>query len=189
MKDKASTISLLVGLAIPVVMVLAIAGAVLIPGRNINPTTDFIYALGAYPSYTTRNQDTVTEHYLTVKNGVLTDDTQSYTADKNYPPYPYEKVSIPRLFLHTTTENTNKEISLEEAKTLRLSDETKSPDGFSVSFGSRSYGVFPFFFDSGSQNSERAYLSNRTASKEINLTSGASNNIYSFQLVGWVVEP
>ncbi|MDA1168792.1 MAG: hypothetical protein O3A36_00450 [bacterium] len=188
MKDKTSTISLIVGLAIPVVMVILIALAVLIPGRNINPTTDFIYATGSYPSYTTRDENTVIQHDLTIKNGILVDATQSYPVANNYPPYFHEKESVPRLFIHNTTENSNKEISLEEAKTLRLSAESKSPDGFTVSFGRRSYGVFPFFFDSGSDDSEHAYLSNQTASKEITLTSGAPKDIYSFQLVGWIIE-
>src|SRR3989344_243980 len=183
MENKASNISLIVGLAIPVVMVLAIAAAVLLPGRNINPTTDFIYATGSYTSYTTRNGDTVTQHDLTVKNGVLTDTEQSYRAANNYPPYPYEKESLPHIYLQNTQENTNRELTLEQAKKFKLSSETTSPDGFTVSFGRRSYGVFPFFFDGGPDNSEHAYLSNQTASKEISLASDASKNMYAFQLV------
>lgn len=186
MKYTSSTISLIVGLAIPVIMVLAIAAAVLLPGRSLHPTTDFIYTIGSYPSYTTRSGNLVTQHDLAVKNGVLTDTTQTYTATDTYIPYPGEKESIPRFFLHNTTENSNKELTLEEAKKFTLSDEKKSPDGFTVSFGKRSYGVFPFFFDNGS-DLEHAYLSNQTASKEIDIISSNSRDFYSFQLVGWVV--
>lgn len=188
MKDKASTISLIVGLAIPVIMVILIALAVLLPGRNINPTTDFVYAVGSYPTYTTREGDTLTQHDLAIIEGRLTHTLHTYKAANNYPPYSYERESVPRLFIHNTKEDTNKEISIDEALNFLLSTETKSPDGFSVSFGRRSYGVFPFFFDGGSDNNEHAYLSNKTASKEITLTSGASKDIYSFQLVGWVIE-
>ncbi|MEK7499189.1 MAG: hypothetical protein AAB649_01125, partial [Patescibacteria group bacterium] len=154
MKDKASTISLIVGLAIPVIMVILIALAVLLPGRSLNPTYNFIYATGSYPSYTTTDKDLVIQHDLTVKNGTLVDDVQSYRTDKIYPIYPYEKESVPHLFIHNTAENTNTELTLEEAQKLTLSAETKSPDGFSVSFGKRSYGVFPFFFDDGSDTNE-----------------------------------
>lgn len=187
MQDKASNISLIVGLAIPVVMVALIAAAVLLPGRSFNPTTDFIYATGSYPTYITRSGTTVTQHSLTVKNGTLTDTTQSYQ-QVEHPSYPFEKESIPRLFLHSTTENTNKELTIDEVQNMKLSAEQKSPDGLTVEFGRRSYGVFPFFFDSGSSNYEQAYLSNQTASKEIQLTSDASSNFFSFQLVGWVLE-
>ncbi len=184
MKTTPSNISLIVGLAIPVVMVLAIAAAVLLPGRSLNPTTDFIYAIGSYPTYNTRNGDTVTNHELSIQNGKLTDATQNYQAT-GYPPDTFVKEASPRLFLHNTKENTNKEISIEEAQKLSLSSETKSPDGFKVSFGTRSYGVFPFFFNDNS-DIEHAYLSNQTASKEIDLITDTARDIYSFQFVGWV---
>lgn len=186
MKTTSSNVSLIVGLAIPVVMVLAIAAAVLLPGRNLHPETDFVYAVGQYPTYTIREGDTITQHDLSVKDGVLTDTLQTYKATISYPPYPGEKESSPRLFLHNTKENTNKEVTLEQAKLLRLSADTKSPDGFKVSFGSRSYGVFPFFINDSS-DIEHAYLSNDTASKKIDLTTGSARDIYSFQLVGWVI--
>jgi hypothetical protein len=185
-KLTSSNISLIVGLAIPVLMVLAIAAAVLLPGRNLHPETDFVYAIGQYPTYTTREGDTITQHDLSVKDEVLTDSTQTYTPNDRYPSYPVDKESSPRLFLHSTKENTNKEITLEEAKQLRLSSEIKSPDGFKVSFGSRSYGIFPFFLNDNS-DMEHAYLSNETASKEIDLATGNARNMYSFQFVGWVL--
>lgn len=188
MEDNASKISLIVGLSIPVVMVLLIAAAVLLPGRNLTPTTDFLYVVGSYPTYITRSGNATLQHELIVQDGAVTDKMQTYTSPDAYPPYVTEKESTPRLFLHSTKEDTNKEISLEEAKKLRLSSEQKSPDGFTVSFGKRSYGVFPFFFDGGQEDLQHAYLSNQTASKEITLVSNAARDIYSFQLVGWVVK-
>lgn len=186
MNDTSSTISLIVGISIPIVMVLAIAAAVLLPGRSFEPTTNFIYAIGSYPTYITRSGTTVTQHSLTVKNGTLTDTTQNYE-QVEHPSYPFEKESLPRLFLHNTVENTNKELTIDEAKTYTLSAEQKSPEGATIAFGKRSYGVFPFFFDEGSSNGEHAYLSNQTASKEIHLSSDTTYDFYSFQLVGWVV--
>ncbi len=187
MERNTSNISLIVGLAIPVVMVIAIAAAVLLPGRNLNPTTDFIYATGSYPTYTTRNGDQITQHDIGIQNNQLVDTVQTYRAPDTYPSYPGEKESLPQLFLHNTKENTNTEITFEEAKNLSLSPERKSPDGFTVSFGKRSYGVFPFFFDGGSSDYEHAYLSNQTASKEIAILGGNARDMYSFQLVGWVL--
>lgn len=188
MKDKASTISLIVGLAIPVVMVILIALAVLLPGKSLNPTTDFVYVIGSYPTYTTREGNTITQHEIIVRDGTIEDAAQIYETDAIYPPYPYEKESIPRFFIHNTLENSNKEISIEEAKKLRILPEQTSPDGFTVSFGRQSYGVFPFFYNEGNSDTQRAYLSDKKASKEIQLISDTSANIYSFQLVGWVLK-
>lgn len=186
MKATSSNISLIVGLAIPVVMILAIAAAVLLPGRSLNPTTDFVYAIGSYPFYITRSGDTVTQHDLSIRDAKLTESTQTSQA-AGYPSDAFVREAAPRFFLHNTKEDTNKELSLEEVKNLSLSGERKSPDGFTVSFGRRSYGVFPFFFDSGS-DMEHAYLSNQTASKEISIVTDNAQDMYQFQLVGWVLE-
>lgn len=187
MKTTPSTISLAVGLAIPIVMVLLIAAAVLLPGRSVHPTTNFVYAVGQYPSYTTREGTTSTDHTLTVKNGTLTETKTTYTIpNTQYNNYPPTKDSTPRFFIHDTAQDTNKEISIEEVQKLKLSTEQKSPDGFSISFGQQSYGVFPFF-GGGDNRNDHAYLSNDYASKEVSLISDISIDRYSLQLVGWVL--
>ncbi len=185
MKTPAN-ISLIVGLAIPIVMVGLIAAAVLLPGQSLNPQTDFIYAVGPYPTYSTRIGNQITQHELSVKDGILTDSPTSYTAPADRYEYPPEKVSGPRFFLHRTASDTNEEISIEDAKKFKISTEKKSPEGLTVSFGQRSYGVFPFFGD-GDNDRDHAYLSNEYASKEVSLISDVSLNMYSFQLVGWVI--
>lgn len=181
-------ISLIVGLSIPVVLVFAIAAAVLLPGRSIEPKTDFLYAVGQYPSYVSYSGNTATEHIFSVVKGKLIESTNGYTTSaREYPPYASEKDIVPRFFIHHVQDNTNSEISISEAKDLTLSTETTSPDGLTVTFGSRSYGIFPFY--SGSDdNRQRAYLSNGKASREISLISDVSINYAPFQMVGWIAE-
>lgn len=186
MADRSSKISLIIGLSLPAIMVAIIAGLVFLPGKSLNPGMDFIYVVGPYPSYTTRSGDTITEHELSIKDGKVLYAATSYNGRDGYASYPPEKVMAPRFFIHHTATNTNKEISLEEISKLHLSPDRKSPDGFTLTLGKQSYGVFPFFFDRGT-DWEHAYLSTEHASKEITLVSEASINYYEVQLVGWVI--
>lgn len=188
MPDNSSKISLIVGLALPALMVAIIAGLVFLPSKLLDPTVDFIYVAGPYPSYTTRSGDIVTQHDLSIKDGKLTDTTTSYESRDAYPPiYPQDKSFTPRFFIHYTTSNTNEEIPYDKVRTLSLSPDRKSPEGFSLTFGKQSYGVFPFFFDNPSSD-DRAYLSADRGSKEITLISDTSINRYDLQLVGWVLQ-
>lgn len=186
MADRSSKISLIIGLSLPAVMVAVIAGLVFLPGTTINPTSDFIYASGPYPSYTTRNGDVITQQDITIKNGKMIRTSTSYNGRDAYAPYPIEKTMVPRFFIHHTATNTNEEVVFDDISKLTLSPDKKSPDGFTLTFGKQSYGVFPFFFDNNSDR-EHAYLSTDRASKEITLISDTSINFYEFQLIGWIL--
>lgn len=185
MADKSANISLIIGLALPVVMVAIISALVFFPSKSLTPAMDFIYAVGPYPSYITRNGDSVIQHDIVIKNGKLTDNTTNYSDRSSYIPYPPEKIIVPRFFIHHTLTNTNEEINLEELDKLTLSPDRTSPDGYTLTFGQQSYGVFPFFSDRVTDR-EHAYLSTGRASKEITLISDTSINYYEFQLIGWV---
>lgn len=186
MANRKANISLIIGLALPALMVVIIAALVFLPSRALNPTSDFVYATGPYPSYATRSGETITQHELVIRNGKITDTVVNYTGREIYAPYPNDVRNTPRFFIHRTVANTNKEITLDEAKKLTLSPDRTSPDGFTLTFGKRSYGIFPFFFDDSS-STERAYLSTDRGSKEITLISDTSIRPYELQLVGWVL--
>lgn len=185
MVDRSTNISLFIGLALPVVMVAIISAVVFFPSKSLHPTTDFIYVVGSYPSYTTRNGNDATQHDFSIKNGKIVDATTTYNDRGAYIPYPPEKDGTPRFFIHHTSTNTNEEVDLKYLDNFTLSSDRTSPEGLTLTFGKRSYGVFPFFFDS-STDREHAYLSTNKASKEITLISDTSINYYEFQLVGWV---
>lgn len=178
---KASTVSLIVGLAIPVVMVIAIAAAILIPARYLHPKTDFIYAIGQYPSYTSFENNQAVEHDFSVIKGVLTDNATPLPPQQPY--YPYQKDSTPHFYRHHTESDTNEELTAQEVTKLSLSDTEQSADGFTVSYGTSSGGFFPFYYE-GTGDKATGYLSNGTASKKISITTKA--NTQQFTFVGWV---
>ncbi len=186
MANKTAKISLIIGLALPALMVAIIAALVFLPSKTLHPTTDFVYVVGPYPSYITRTGDTVTQHDVSIINEKISHTTSSYNGRDGYAPYPGEKLIVPRFFIHRTQADTNEEIGIEELSKIEVSPNRKSPDGFTLTFGKQSYGVFPFFFN-GNTDREHAYLSTEHASREITLVSDTSINYYEMQLVGWII--
>ena len=186
MTNRSSKISLIIGLALPALMVAIIAALVFLPSKTLHPTSDFVYVVGQYPSYITRSGDTITQHDIAITNGKLEHTATSYAGRDEHALYPPEKSTTPRFFIHHTQTDTNEEVAIEELSKLTLSSERKSPDGFTLTFGKQSYGVFPFFFD-GNTSREHAYISTERASREITLVSDTSINYYAMQLVGWIV--
>lgn len=182
---KPSSISLIVGLSIPVLMVIGIALAIIIPARSIHPETDFIYALGQYPTSVQIENGTQIQHSYTIKNKQITDTTLTISDKQLIAPYPYQQTSIPRFYIHHTVTDTNDELTFEEVAKLSLSDDTLSPDGFTMTYGTTSGGMFPFYYEGGSDQST-AYLSKNSGSKKINVIT--KNNREQFSFVAWVLK-
>lgn len=156
---------LIVGIAIPILMIVFVAGSIYIPSLFVHPRFDFIY--------TTDNTYDIVP--FTVVNGKL---TQQQPTCRNPCPTP---PAISTLYIHETVTDTNKVISLNDAHVLRLYDNSQSPDGFTVEQGSYNDG-FPFFFG-GSSDYNNFYLKGGVASRKITL----STTQWNFHLVGWIL--
>lgn len=182
---KSSTVSLIVGLSIPVVMVIGITIAIIVPSRSIHPTTDFIYALGQYPAAIQIENGQQVQHLYSIKNNQIIESTLTISQKPNVAPYPYQGTETPRFYLHNTEANTNTEISFDELKKLSLSDDATSPDGFTMTYGASSGGMFPFYYE-GEGDRASAYLSKNTASKKVTVIT--KGNQLPFSFVAWVVQ-
>lgn len=182
---KSSTVSLIVGLSIPVLMVIGIALAIIIPGRSIHPNTDFIYTLGQYPVAMQSENGKQIQHSYSIKNGHIVDATLASSSKLDNAPYPYQGQGMPRFYIHHTVSDTNTEISFKDATTRILSDDATSPDGFTMTYGTSSGGMFPFYFE-GQNDRAIAYLSKNTGSKKITVI--AKGNDLPFSFVGWVTK-
>ncbi len=182
---KPSSISLIVGLSIPVLMVIGIALAIIIPGRSIHPQTDFVYALGQYPTATQIENGRQIQHSYSIKNGHITDSTLTVSPKVDNAPYLYQGQGIPRFFIHHTAADTNEEVSFDDIAKRTLSDDSVSPDGFTMTYGSSSGGMFPFYFE-GQNDRASAYLSKNTASKKVTIITKGNDLPFSF--VAWVTK-
>ena len=173
-------ITLILGLSIPILMILFVAVSIYLPRFFApQPKIDFLYTDGGDYYYGGAPQYVVQNGKL-VKNEVKIPDKGKYP----YPPQPYVE---PKLFVHNTAKNNNGEISFAEAQKLNLDSSVVSPDGFEVVYGSRGGGIFPFFFDSGTDY-DAQYLKGHHVSKKLNVQSGGQRygSPYNFRFLGWI---
>jgi hypothetical protein len=161
--------SLIVGVSIPILMILFVAGSIYLPGLFVKPKFNFLYATG--DDYFNSGQYIVQGGKLVKKE--IEESGKSYV-------FPGEI----KLFIHDVSQNESREVSFEEAQDLDLDPNVKSPDGFEVVYGSRGEGFFPFLFGTRADYSTR-YLKGHNVSKKLNvqLSGGYYNN---FRFLGWI---
>jgi hypothetical protein len=169
-------LSLIIGLAIPVLMILFVAGSIYLPQFFVHPKHNFLYALGS--GYNG-------QYEFTVENGKLTKHTITYPDT-----YPKPQPAIePTLYVHDVVKNESREISFAETRKLHLSGLAESPDGFRVTRGRGGGGFgFPFFYD-GDNDYNAVYLVGHGLSKKMNITRPGDTNYYyyDFRFIGWIL--
>ena len=153
-------ISLIVGIAIPIFMIILIAVSIYLPSLFAPaPQYDFLYVTGGYHG---RNFEYGVENGMLVKYEVESDRNATRKA---------------RLFIHDVSKNAGREVTFAEAQKLRLDANAKSPDGYEVVYGSRESGFFPIFF-SGGYDHNTMYLKGHNTSKKIELQSSSDYRYY-----------
>ena len=170
---KKENITLIIGLAIPVVMVLFIAGAIYLPSLFINvdpPKYSFMYM-------TNSNRDGY--NYQVKENRISRTEKKKKNNYYNSNQYPV------RFFVHNIKSHKNKELSFEEAKAIELNPHVESPDGFQIEQGRRSYGFFPFYSRS---NYYTRYITKEGYAEKLKLHSN-KRNYYNFRFLGWLTKP
>jgi hypothetical protein len=163
-----------VTLAIPVLMILFVAGAIYLPHRGVEaPTHNFVYALRDYSD----GYDYVVIEGKLVRREFP--DSSRPASEKN--------VQAPtRFFLHDVAANVSKEITLGEAQKLRLDNSVTSPDGYELKRGGQGGGIFPFFFSEGNYNKQYLVKANRAI--ELQLKEIGEPYYYNQVFLGWVME-
>jgi hypothetical protein len=165
-------ITLVVGISIPILMILFVAGSIYLPGLFIQPKFNFLYMSG-YDYYY------FNQYQYFVQNGKLVRSEIQRSENQIYQP-PREV----KLYVYDVAKNESKEISFEEAQNLNLDPSPISPDGFEIVYGSRSESFFPFFFWS-ERDYNTLYLKGHNVSKKLNLQlSGSYYN--NFRFIGWI---
>lgn len=168
-------ITLILGMSIPALMILIVAGSVYLPSFFVKaPAVNFLYSVGDDNYYCDGVQQYIVQNSQLVKNIVKQSDTG------NVVPVCTE----PKIFIQDVVKNESKQISFEEAQKLNLDSNNISPDGFEVVYGSRGDGYFPFFFYSNPDYSTR-YLKGHNISKKLNIQLNESY-YYGFHFLGWI---
>ena len=175
-KQSVNRISLIIGLAIPVLVVLFIAASIYLPrwfSTVQPPTYDFDYQTGSYPSNTRYR---VINQHLTTADSARTPAVDPALVTRN------KTSERPRLFLHHVQQNRSEELSFDQASNLILDPSQIAPDGYRLEWGTRNDG-FPFFY---SRDSHARYLVKKHRAIPMNLIA-PDGNYYSLHFLGWVL--
>lgn len=171
--DLKKNATLIIGIAIPVIMIILVAVSIYIPPLFMHPKYNFLYVSG---------DEYNSEYTYHISGGTLVKEKKERNKNDDYG-YNRSSYREQKLFLHDTQKNESREISYEEARGLKLDTDEKSPDGFEV-ISSWSGGGF-LFFDGGSHRGQ--YLKRNSYSKKLN-TQASGDYYYDFNFLGWIIK-
>jgi hypothetical protein len=187
-------IALTVGFAIPVIMMLVIAGVIYFP-RWFNevepPQHDFIYAAGdgvIYPAYDRiyayPTKGVWPKYTYRIVGGKLTRQ-ESGPVPPEYGQMPIVE-DEPKFFAYHVATHTSVPLTFEEAALYTLDQSAKSPDGYEVVRGNGSNGNFsPFFYD-GNNDYDKEFIRKDYYAEELNLN--LPSDWYGEFFVAWVIK-
>lgn len=171
-------ISLIVGVSIPILMILFVAGSIYLPGFFVKPPRfNFLYASGDEYPYGA--------HQYVVQGGTVIKNENNKPQNQNQYPREVPQAPSEKLLIHDVIKNESKEVSFEEAQSLSLDSNAVSPDGFEVVYGSNGGGMLPFFYSGSDYNSR--YLKGHGVSRKLNtVMAGGSRYYNNFNFLGWI---
>lgn len=176
---KKENLPLIIGLAIPVLMVIVLVAVIYLPRLYIKPTYNFVFATGSYPTYQDNATKEKTEY--TVIDGRLTKDISAIV----YHFSTYYSENSPKFYRYNVTEKKTLPISDKEVMRLSLDPSQTSPDGFVLNYGTQVDNVFEGLFGGGRDYSQHVL---EKGSVSIPITLPLTDDRYSsnFHFVGWI---
>lgn len=169
---KKQNLPLIIGFALPILMIVFIAASVYIPGLFSQPKYNFLYA---------ENTSFYDDRLFTVNDSHLTYTPLPTSTNQQYAPAP-----IPQLYIHKITTNESKPVSLDEAKKLSLDPSSESPDGYMIQSGN--YGGSSFPFGSYDRDYNTSYIVGHNVSKKLNVKTIGAHYYGQVNFIGWIIK-
>ena len=166
---------LILAFGIPLVMIVAIALSIYLPGLGKQPKYNFLYMTGDALNYGYPNG---TDYYVQGNRLVKSPVPPPVNPD------PYLKAMPPgevKFYVHDVIANQSKEVSPEEAQNLNLNSSQTSEDSYTIQQG----GGGDFLFGGGGDYNSW-YLKGNNRSKKLNLKLSGPNSYASFRFLGWI---
>ncbi|PIT92218.1 MAG: hypothetical protein COU08_03510 [Candidatus Harrisonbacteria bacterium CG10_big_fil_rev_8_21_14_0_10_42_17] len=175
-QNTAKNIPLMIGIAIPLLMVVFVALAIYLPGATLEPQFDFLYYTGGNFGF---DGFRLEQGHVAFFEAEVSEDQKPFL-----PRYPEQEL---KLYRHNVLTDTSVVLTLEEAQLLTLDSNPISPDGFRLTQGrgGDGFSFFPFFYNGGDYRTW--YLTTKRASKPLTLQVG-ENSYYDVTFLGWVNE-
>jgi hypothetical protein len=180
---------LLLAFLLPILLIILVAVVTYLPSLLVSTNYNFIYSTCYDNVNYYNNCNRNIQNHFYIENGRVLESNISQTQDfdKNGV-LDYKERLNDRIFLHDTVKNESREISLEEAQKLNLSELLTSPDGVTVSSSYERSGP-PFFLFGGGYSSYGYYITKGKGRTKINLINSADQYYYqnNFKFLGWVL--
>jgi hypothetical protein len=169
---------MIVGIALPVILILAISIFMLVSRATIAPEHNFVFSKISEPYKNGYYIPNIPHMYRVTDNKLVVD-----MAVVPLHAEPNTVIYYPDLFMYDVKNDTVRTITLEEAKKLSLDPGPSSIDGYTVGYEYGHNGIFEIF---GSNNSNQGHFIMKGGAKKklsINADDYWNNNI---TFIGWV---
>lgn len=182
--------AVVIAFLLPLLLILIVALSIYIPSLLVHTNYNFVYASCTESSnYYYYDCNSYLAKRYSVVGGKLTVNEVPPVKDAYGKDLPESQRNYSsHIFIHNTKNNESREISLDEAKNLNLSNLLTSPDGVTVSSNYTSGGDY-FFPFGGSSSSYGYYLMKGKGKSKLNLINSSDRYYYqnNFQFIGWTL--
>lgn len=178
--SKNSKWFLIIGLAIPIIVIVFIAILAYSPASKIEPKYDFLYYFRDYT-----NRYCAYDGIYTVTKGKIKI-AEIPTAPKGSECRYDIETDPPKIYKYDVKRGGHYQISFEDAQKLKLDNNSISPDGLSI--GRDNYynaGIFEIFGGTNRNYNAINLIDNTGNVKEIDI---GTSNYYDFIFIGWVID-
>lgn len=174
-------ISIVVGLALPVLFIIFIAVWLSVRTSSVQPQSNFIYTVAG--EYSPQKYGVLFENNYIVENGKIKLKPVLHTKDEIAN---YDMRKAMDLYVYDVKNNINQKVTVEEAQKLLITDSNISPDGYWVAYEYGNGGIFEIF---GGNDSNSGYFITKVdggAKKKINIEFGRNYWDNEFRVIGWI---
>src|ERR1700683_1723145 len=165
---------LIIGLAIPFVMILIVAATSFIPELLVKPHTDFLYESSGDLFFSDSSSP------YSIASGHL-----SLVPEAGSAPYNNVSAGQVQLYVWHAATNASSPITAGAASMLKLINNSTSPDGFSLNEGGQDDPGL-FFFDDSSADDNSVFITGHGLNKKLNLQLNGQVASSDFHFLGWI---
>lgn len=179
---QTKNLPIMIGIALPIVFVVIISIAVLVPSLFVKPQYNFIYTQENqydYYNHVYKNTYKIEDGHLMLQSSVNVSEASSTGQD--------DMDDMPILYMYDVILNTSHQINFDEAKNFTLDTGPSSPDGYAINYKTSHEGLFGLF--GSNSNNDGYYITKGNGVKKLDALANTGYSYYnngSFKLIGWV---
>lgn len=171
---------IIIGIALPIVFIIAIFFVISVPKNNTTTQYNFIYSYENRDPYYREYKNT-----YEIENGKITPKALPEIKKDGY--YNYNNArDYPIIYIYDVKTDTSREISLSDAQKYEMVTGPSSPDGYNVSYEYGNYGLFDEILLGGNRRNSGYYIKRDSFEKKVNITNSAGYYSGNFRIIGWI---